>query len=518
MERAVIYIRVSSAEQVDGTSLETQERDCRAYCECNSIEVLAVFKDAGESAKTADRPQFKEMVYFCSKRRRALDYVLVHKTDRFARSADDFAIYRAALSRYGVRILSATEPTSNDPAGKLMQTILSGFAQFDNELRADRSRTGMETLAKAGYWTHRAPVGYLIARDDAKKPVLKIDPTLGPIVVRAFELIANEGMSQTEAYRAVQAMGLAYADGREVSPQSFHKLLRTSVYCGRICNQLTDFTSVSARFRPLIGPELFDHVQVILANQKGGRGVPHCRLREDFPLRRCLQCGSCGGTLTGCWSKGKSGKKYAYYICGNKVCRKNFARDAVEEAFMDFLQTSGVLRREAMKLLRVIVKQVWAAEHGKVQDATQALHQKRTAMERKRKALLDKLLDGTVEDAAYRAKDDELANELAFVHAELHDLERETWDISAVLDYAEEIFSDPVKFWRELPLAAKPRFVATMYPGGLSYSKNSGVQTLATDPVLESYGQLEDPKSCMAPPTGFEPHRLYAMIAVVPIP
>lgn len=102
-------------------------------------------------------------------------------------------------------------------------------------------------------------------------------------------------------------------------------------------------------------------------------------------------------------------------------------------------------------------------------------------------------------------KDDELANELAFAHAELHDMERETWDITAVLDYAEEIFSDPVKFWRELPLTAKPRFVATMYPGGLSYSKNGGVQTLATDPVLETYGQLEQAKSCLVPPTGVEP-------------
>ena len=499
MERAVVYIRVSSSEQVTGTSPDTQERDCRAYCERNDIEILAVFKDAGESAKTADRPQFKEMVRFCSKRRRSLDYVVVHKTDRFARNADDFSIYRAALARYGVRIVSATEPTSDDAAGKLMQTILSGIAQFDNELRADRSRSGMESLAKAGYWTHRAPVGYVMARDETKKPVLEIDPILGPIVVRAFELIANEGMSQTEAYRAVTAMGLAHADGRSVSPQTFHKILRTQVYCGRICNQLTNFIPVQARFKPLVSPGLFDRVRVLLTDAKGARGVPHCRLREDFPLRRCLQCGHCGGTLTGCWSRGKSGKKYAYYACGKKGCRTTFARDEVEEAFLDFLQTSGVLRAEAMKLLRVIVKQVWDAEHGKVQEAAQALRQKCTAMKRKRKALLDKLLDGTVDDASYRVKDDELANELAFAHAELHDLERDTWDISAVLDYAEEIFSNPVKFWRDLPLAAKPRFVAAMYPGGLSYSKNGGVQTLATDPVLETYGQLEKDESCLVP-------------------
>lgn len=47
---AVIYIRVSSDLQVKGTSLESQEAECRLWCQRNGYEVARVFVDAGESA------------------------------------------------------------------------------------------------------------------------------------------------------------------------------------------------------------------------------------------------------------------------------------------------------------------------------------------------------------------------------------------------------------------------------------------------------------------------------------
>ena len=53
----IIYCRVSSKEQVDGTSLESQEAACRDYAHRNGIEVVKVFIERGESAKFADRRQ-----------------------------------------------------------------------------------------------------------------------------------------------------------------------------------------------------------------------------------------------------------------------------------------------------------------------------------------------------------------------------------------------------------------------------------------------------------------------------
>ncbi len=83
MKKAVIYIRVSSADQVSGTSLATQEAECRAWCLRHEYQVAEVYRDEGESAKTADRPGLIAAVARC---RAGVDAFLVHKLDRLART------------------------------------------------------------------------------------------------------------------------------------------------------------------------------------------------------------------------------------------------------------------------------------------------------------------------------------------------------------------------------------------------------------------------------------------------
>jgi len=63
--RAVIYCRVSTKEQTQNLSLPTQEGVCRDYCEQNGFECDRVFVDAGESAKTTDRPEFQQLLTYC---------------------------------------------------------------------------------------------------------------------------------------------------------------------------------------------------------------------------------------------------------------------------------------------------------------------------------------------------------------------------------------------------------------------------------------------------------------------
>jgi DNA invertase Pin-like site-specific DNA recombinase len=61
----VIYCRGSSREQIEGTSLESQEAACREYARSKDIRVLKVFVEQGESAKFADRTQPVGLIDFC---------------------------------------------------------------------------------------------------------------------------------------------------------------------------------------------------------------------------------------------------------------------------------------------------------------------------------------------------------------------------------------------------------------------------------------------------------------------
>ena len=66
----VIYCRVSSKEQIEGTSLESQEQACREYARSHNIKVLKIFIERGESAKFADRTQLHRTDRFLSSKQR----------------------------------------------------------------------------------------------------------------------------------------------------------------------------------------------------------------------------------------------------------------------------------------------------------------------------------------------------------------------------------------------------------------------------------------------------------------
>src|ERR1039458_2656399 len=83
----VIYTRVSTDEQIKGTSLDEQLVACQKYCDEKNIKVLEVFREEGESAKSTDRHEFMKSIEYCRKNKVAA--FIVWKVDRFARSSQD---------------------------------------------------------------------------------------------------------------------------------------------------------------------------------------------------------------------------------------------------------------------------------------------------------------------------------------------------------------------------------------------------------------------------------------------
>lgn len=80
--KAVIYTRVSTVEQAEmNKSLENQEEACRNYAAHHNLDVIKVFKEEGESAKTADRTQLEELVKYCSANHNDISSLIVWKLD-----------------------------------------------------------------------------------------------------------------------------------------------------------------------------------------------------------------------------------------------------------------------------------------------------------------------------------------------------------------------------------------------------------------------------------------------------
>src|SRR5260370_12848699 len=120
--KGIIYCRVSSKEQVAGTSLESQEVACREYADRNQIQILKVFVEKGESAKFADRTQLLELMEFCRNRQNGVSSLLVWKVDRLARNVGDHFNIKAVLLKQSVQVVSVTEPIAANPDRKLLET------------------------------------------------------------------------------------------------------------------------------------------------------------------------------------------------------------------------------------------------------------------------------------------------------------------------------------------------------------------------------------------------------------
>lgn len=99
---AVIYCRVSTKEQAEGTSLDSQQQACREYAAHKNIHVSKVFVEQGESAKFADRTELLRLIDFCHNKQHNVQALIVWKLDRFARNVVDHFQIKQLLARYGV--------------------------------------------------------------------------------------------------------------------------------------------------------------------------------------------------------------------------------------------------------------------------------------------------------------------------------------------------------------------------------------------------------------------------------
>jgi len=144
----VIYVRVSTKEQTENLSLPTQLRACEEYCRRQGFEVLERFHEEGESAKSTDRSQLQNLLTFCRLNKGRVHFVVVFNLTRVARDKYDHFALGSHLQSLGISLRSATEPIDDTSTGKLMEGVLAAFAQFDNDVRSDRTRAGHEGRAR----------------------------------------------------------------------------------------------------------------------------------------------------------------------------------------------------------------------------------------------------------------------------------------------------------------------------------------------------------------------------------
>jgi site-specific DNA recombinase len=337
---AIIYCRVSSKEQIEGTSLESQEAACRDYAQAKGIHIVSVFVEQGESAKFADRTQLLKLVDFCRENKGGVDSLLVWKIDRFARNVADHYSVKTTLLKYGVRVVSVTEPIDSDPTGKLMEGVLASVAQFDNDVRAMRTVQGMRRRIQEGIFPWGPPFGYRSSVKSGEKknlPDLPDEPTFS-LLRRAWKLFATGEYNQTEVGRLMESWGLASPHGGSFGPQSLHQFFTNPYYAGILVDPW-DGQEYTGKHTPMVTKQEFARVQVVIARRNRSR--PHQKDNPAFPLRGFVRCHACEHPVTGGFSRGRS-QRYPYYVCQAASCPergRSHSTGSVHREFEEFLDS-----------------------------------------------------------------------------------------------------------------------------------------------------------------------------------
>lgn len=461
MTPSPIYIRVSDPRQVDGTSLESQLRDCQDAAKRHGLAPGKVFADEGESAKTADRPKFLELLDYLDKHRPPA--VIVWKLDRLARNTLDSALFRSRLQRMGIRLVSATENLTDDPSGRFVADVLSAAAQYDNEVRAQRSKRSMQARAQAGGWVNAPPLGYLKHRLPDKTPSLRPDPDRAPLVAALFAAVAD-GQSQALATEDANRAGLRTRRGRLLSNQSVSAMLCNPVYAGwhrsRLCKERQKGT-----WPAIVRQDVWDRAQLHIRQKKWAR-----RPADDFPLRGLLSCGKCGRLLTASWAQGRS-SRHRYYHC--HACGKVIIRADTAEADLDAMVSGLALTGDAVAILDGALRHAMATEYAPAKDAkartARALQEAEGRMDR----LVEIRLSGKIDMRTYEQKYHEAETALLLARQAHSEAEGDRIDLVAAWNAAQGLLRDPGAYWRGCPTPAKHRVWPLFFTGPVDVAPKS---------------------------------------------
>jgi site-specific DNA recombinase len=322
-ERVALYMRVSSEEQREKATIETQDGFLKEYCKLYGHEIAAVYKDEAISGTVpmGERPEGRRLLADAATGK--FDTVLVYRLDRIGRKLLVVVDAHDRLEGAGVSLKSATEPIdTSTPAGRMYFQLLASFGEYEKETINERTRDGKNRAYRNGVQPGVIPYGYDLAADG----YFVVVEEEAAIVRDIIRNIAGGATLFAEAKRlnlqGIPSPGKKYR-GRERqhgttwTPMAIGRIAGRRAYAGT--HVIHSSTGEIAREVPAIIPgELQETVIERLKDNKrysGGRRV------RKYLLRGLIRCAKCGWRYSGVARK-RDGRYHFKYTCPHSSSRR----------------------------------------------------------------------------------------------------------------------------------------------------------------------------------------------------
>lgn len=394
IRKPAIYARVSSDEQVSGTSLDDQIDKCLKQAAVYGwvIPPERIYVDDGYSGASLDRPaltRLREAV-----RAGEVDFVMVYKLDRLSRNIKDTVnlILEEWSKEHKIVFRSVTEDFNTDsPLGTLIFSILASFAQFERDVIRERTDNGRQRRFKEG----RRPVG---------KPPFGYDPGDIPgtmvvneeeakVVRRIFDMYLS-GYGFMQISNCLNTEGIKTKQGKLWTDKTVRDILINEIYVGKV---KYGGRVGQGNHQPIIDQETFAAAQELRRSKGkiGGR-----QLGSSFLLSGVVYCAKCGHTMytqpaTVAKRRHKDGSVYythnlAYYACGGRMKKgKSFCQAGyIPQRLLDSTVVERLKRRFLPEILNSeYLEEVEAEKRKQVSRLQGHLSSVQAEIEQRRKAI-----------------------------------------------------------------------------------------------------------------------------------
>lgn len=429
---------------------------------------------------------------------------IVWKSDRFARDMNDHIMVKGLLSKHGVTLRSVTEHFENNPHGNFFENIMAASNQLDNEVRALRSKNGLERRVEEGGWPYLAPIGYVNQKDEYGRPtIVKTDDA--EVIQLWLKEFSNGNLSAIEANRRAAALGIVGRNGRPLGLQQTLNMLKNPLYAGLVKTKSLD-EPIKGLHKGLI--TLGEHSDILELLDKPNRVKIH-QTDEGWPLRGLLVCVECESKLTGSSPKGRSGKKYPKYHCVNcRASRVGHAvsadREELHEAFRELLTMLTPTERAVESFKHSFVtRKMKTLKAQRVQITL--LNKRITELENKHDKIIEKYIEGKLSDENRMRIQNKVSVELAQARSEVESIKSLGTDTEILIDGAINLIKNLVNLWDSSNTKNKMMLQSELFPEGLTYDFVNGFGTVKIGPLYEVKTMIEQNNSNLVGLVGIEP-------------
>lgn len=338
-----LYLRVSTGQQVDNTSLDAQEELCRTRVRELGLnnELIKVYREEGLTGEDIIRPKMNEL------RDDVADGVLSHvvctSPDRFSRDLTDKLIVCRELDKSGVKLVFVDTEYSNSPEGQLFFNMQSVIAQYELALikkRTTRGRLKAVEKFKKVMPMRTPPYGY-----DLIDGTLIINQEEAGFVKQIYDWYVYGNYTMRDIGEKLYTLGATPKRGesKNWSASSIRRILTSEIYIGKYYynrrksmkvrgeKTVSGNTKRTYEYRDpsewltIEVPAIVDSGLFNLAQQQKVRNmkVLSGNTKYEYLLKSLLKCNCCGRAWDSTtYSGSKSDKKYLVYRCSGKIPRK----------------------------------------------------------------------------------------------------------------------------------------------------------------------------------------------------